>query len=230
MAENVRPASAPGAELADELAVEVPVGGADEAHPLPLALDHQPGAHALHPPHRAARPDLLAGHVGQRAVAVDAIEQATGLLGVHQPPVDVAGMLDGLADGLGRDLVEHHPLHRDRGRRVEHLEQVPGDGFALAILIRGQIELGGPLDQRLEPPDHVLLLGRHDVEGLEVVVDVDPQDLPLPLERLRDVGRPRGQITDVTDRGLDVDGAVEAVRVRQEALDGPSLGRGLDDD
>ena len=37
------------------------------------------------------------------------------------------------------DLVEHHPVHRNRG--VQDLEQVPRDGLALPVLIRGQIEL-----------------------------------------------------------------------------------------
>jgi hypothetical protein len=35
--------------------------------------------------------------------------------------------------------VEHHPLHRHAG--LELLQQVPGDGLALAILIRREVEL-----------------------------------------------------------------------------------------
>ena len=90
-------------------------------------------------------------------------------------------------DRLRRDLVEDHALHRHRVRRVQHLEQVPGDGLALAILIGGEIQLGGVLELRLELADDVLLVVRHDVEGLEVVLDVEAEDLP------RAACRPRGR-------------------------------------
>ena len=48
----------------------------------------------------------------------------------------------------GGDLVEHHALDLHPLGRVEDLEQVPGDGLALAILVGGEIELVGLL-QRL---------------------------------------------------------------------------------
>ncbi len=228
------------AGLGGELALEVPVGGADEAHALALALHHQAGAHALDPPDAAARPHLLHGHRGQRAVAVDAVEQAAGLLGVDQAAVDVARVLDGVADGLGGDLVEHHALYGHGGRRVEHLEQVPGDGLALAILICGQVELGGPLQLGLQPLDDVLLVPAHHVERLEVVVDVDAQDLPLALVGLGHVGRVAGKVPDVAHRGVHGDrpqvgggrhaGVARGSGRRQEPGDGLGLGRGLHDD
>ena len=107
----------------------------------------------------------------------------------------------------GGDLVEHHPLDRHRRRRVQHLEQVPGDGLALAILIRREIELGGVLQLGLELADDVLLVRADHVERLEVVVDVDAEDLPTAASGPR-ARRPRlrGQVADVADRRLDDDG------------------------
>jgi hypothetical protein len=59
-------------------------------------------------------------------------------------------------DGLRGDLVEDHPADRDL--RVERLEQVPGDGLALAVLIGGEEELVRVLEQRLELGDLLLLV------------------------------------------------------------------------
>ena len=56
------------------------------------------------------------------------------------------------------DLVEDHPAHRHLG--LERLDQVPGDGLALAVLIRGEVELVGVLDQRLELADLLLAVRR----------------------------------------------------------------------
>jgi hypothetical protein len=50
-------------------------------------------------------------------------------------------------DRGGRDLVEHHPAYGDG--RLQRLEQVPRDGLALAVLISGEEELVGVLEQGL---------------------------------------------------------------------------------
>src|SRR5439155_53489 len=80
-----------------------------------------------------------------------------------------------------------HPVHRHLG--LEGLQQVPGDGFALAVLIGGEVELVRLLQQRLELGDLLLLVGADDVERLEAVVDVDAVLGPgLALVLGRDVG------------------------------------------
>ena len=76
-------------------------------------------------------------------------------------------------DGLARDLVEHHALHRHL--RLEHLEQVPRDRLALAVLVGREVDLARVLQRRLELGDDVLLVVGDDVDGREVVVDVDPE-------------------------------------------------------
>ncbi len=120
--------------------------------------------------------------------------------------------------------MEHHPLHRDL--RVEHLEQVPCDGLALAVLVGRQVELLG-LPQQLPDVRHLLLLVRRDdVEGLEVVFDVDAEPGPAPLvaKGLGSVLGAGGDVPDVTDRRLHDEVGTE------ETLDRPGLRRGLDDD
>jgi acetylornithine/succinyldiaminopimelate/putrescine aminotransferase len=72
--------------------------------------------------------------------------------------------------------VEDHPAHRNP--RLKGLQQVPGDGLSLAVLIRSQVELGGVFQECLELGDLLLLVGRDDVERLEPVVDVHAEACP----------------------------------------------------
>jgi hypothetical protein len=69
---------------------------------------------------------------------------------------------------------------------------VPGDRLSLAVLIGGEEELVGLLEQLLELGDVRLLVARDDVVGREVVVDVDRQPAPrLVLDLRRGVGGAR---------------------------------------
>ena len=105
--------------------------------------------------------------------------------------------------------MEDHPLHRHLG--LQHLEHVPRDRLALAILVRRENELVGVLERPLQVADDLLLAVGDHVLGCEVVVDVD--------------GQPRaGQITDVPDARLHV------VARAQEARDGLALRGRLHDD
>ena len=114
--------------------------------------------------------------------------------------------------------MEDHPVVGNL--RLEFLEQVPGDGLALAVFIRGQQEFVGVLKQVLKLGHLLPLVVRDDVEGLEVVVHVDPEAGPWFLAVLgRDLGRPVGHVPDVADAGLD------HVPVAQVARDRARLGR-----
>ncbi len=64
----------------------------------------------LHPAGGQAGLHLLPEDGGD-LVAVQAVEDAAGLLGVDQAAVDLAGLVDGPLDGLGGDLVEDHAAH-----------------------------------------------------------------------------------------------------------------------
>ncbi len=103
--------------------------------------------------------------------------------------------------------------------------EVPADRFALAVLVGREVEHVGVLERVLELLDLLLLLGRDDVERLEVVVDVDAQARPRLLLHLGgDVLRRGRQVADVADRGLDHEA------LGQEGRDRARLGRRFDDD
>ena len=208
--------------LGGEPALESPPGGRAELHAGPFPLDHHAGGHALDPPGRQAGHDLLPQHRGD-LVAVEAVEDPPGLLGVDQPAIEIAPLVDRPLDGRPGDLVEDHPLHRHR--RGQDLEEVPGDGLALAVLVRSQVDLAGLLHQLLELGYLGLLVRRDDIQRLEAVVDVHTQPGPvLALVGGGDLVGPTGQVTDVADGRLD-----HVVRAEQ-AGDGLGLGRGFHDD
>ena len=111
-------------------------------------------------------------------------------------------MFGGLEDRVLGDLVEDHPL--DRYTRLQGFQQMPCDGFALAVTIRGQIKLVDAFEQALQLGDGALLLGADDVERFKVGVDVDPKAGPwLRLELGGYVRCSPWQVPNVTPRGLD---------------------------
>ena len=131
----------PGGELGlpgREGALEVPVGGGPERHPGPFPLHDQASGDALDPAGGggAARP--AAGH-DRHLVAEEPVELAAALLGLDEAHVELAGAGQGGLDGLGGDLVEDEALDRHRG--LQDLEDVPGDRFALPVLVGGEEDL-----------------------------------------------------------------------------------------
>ena len=199
---------------------DAPVLGSPECHALPLALHDEAVGDTLHSPRGEPWRHLAPQH-RRDLVAVETVEYAPRFLRIHQPPVEVAWVVDGLADGSGGDLVEHHAAHRDL--RVEHLQQVPRDGLALAVLIGGEIELVGVAQQRFQASD--LVTGCHHIDRFEAVVGVDAQRRPrLGLVGGRHLGGVAGQIPDVADGGF------HHVLVAQQARDRARLRGRLDDD
>ena len=204
-----------------ESAAQIPVAGRNEAHAFPFAFHHDAGGDGLDSTGGTGRGDLAPQDLGD-LVAVDAVQDAAGLLSVDQPTVDLARVIDGVLNGGGGDLVEHHSFDRDLGRGVQDLEQMPSNGLPFAILIGGEIELVGVLEEPLQAADMAFLVGVNQVEGLEVVLDVDSQDLPF-LVRSLDVAGADGQVTDVANGGLDDE------VLTQEPRDRASFGGGFDD-
>ena len=121
-----------------ELGEQIPVLGALKRHALPLALDDDAGGHRLHAAGGQPRHDLLPQHRGH-LVAVEAVEDAAGLLGIDKIGVELAGVFRRLEDGGLGDLVKDHAAHRHL--RLEHLQQVPRDGLAFAVGVCGEVEL-----------------------------------------------------------------------------------------
>ena len=90
-------------------------------------------------------------------------------------------MLQGVLNCLLGDLVKHQPLDRDRG--LEHLEQVPGDGLALAILIGGEqqfVRLHNHSDYSLL--DGAMKTGAMAKRAADIGLAVD--DLPMQVARI----------------------------------------------
>ena len=205
-----------------EPAREVPVAGRAEGHARPLTVDDEARGHALHPSGRGGTTGPAAHHQ-RHLVPVEPVEDPSPLLRLDQLHVEGARVLDRLLDRFPGDLVEDHPLHRHRG--LEHLEHVPGDGLALAVLIGGEVDLARVLQRRLELADVLLRSVGHDVDGLEVVVDVDPEPPDLRVgHRLRGLLRAPGKIADVPVARLHRDAVAT-----EEAFDGLRLGRRFDD-
>ena len=208
--------------LGRELGLEIGVGGRAERDPLAFPVDHQPGGDRLHPPGGQLGHDLLPQH-GRDLVPVQPVKHAARLVGVDLALVELLRVGDGAGDRLRGDLVEDHPAGRHLG--LELLEQVPGDGLALAVLVRREQQFVGVLEQALELRDLLPLVAVHDEQRLEVVVYVDTEPGPrLTLVLRRDLGRAVGHVADVADAGLD------HVALAEVPGDGPGLGRGFDDD
>ena len=88
----------------------------------------------------------------------EAVEDAPALLRLDQLHVELAPVRDRVVDRLAGDLVEHHALDRHLG--PEHLDEVPRDGLALAVLVGREVELVGALQRAPQLGDDVLLAPR----------------------------------------------------------------------
>ena len=154
---------------------DIPVRGGDVRDALALAVDDEAGRRGLHATGAergalTAAADLAPQH-GRDVPAVEAVEHAARLLGVDEREVELSRVLGGRLDRILGDLVEDHPLDRDLG--LEHLEQVPRDRLALAILICREQDFVGGLQGALELGDGLRLAIVDHVVGVEVVVDID---------------------------------------------------------
>ena len=207
-----------------EGALHAPVVGGDEGHALPLALDDEAGGHRLHAARREPAGDLAPEH-RRELVAEQAVEDAARLLGVHEGRVQLTDVLQTAAHALLGDLAEGHAVHRHRG--LEGVQQVPGDGLALAVRIRGEVEGLGVLELALELGDLLLLVRVHHVVRGEAVLRVHGELAEGALLHVRGQVRGLGQVTDVPHGGVHHPALAHRVEVLRDGL---ALGRGLHDD
>ena len=234
-------AAARARQVGEDLPVFLGLEGAD----LPLALDHEPHRHRLHPARRQAAGDLRPEQRGDLE-ADHAVEEAPRLLGVHPVLVDRLGVRERLADGVAGNLVEHHPP--EAGGVASHLLlEMPGNRLPLAVEVGGEIDGAGLAGQPLELADDLLLARQDLVGGAPAVVRIDAHPshelaprLPLALGRTRPRprlpparrGTPLAGAPLAADREIpDVPHArLDEVLGAQIAVDGAGLGRRLDDD
>ena len=133
-----------------------------ESEDLELALTDDAQGDALHPPRGEAAPDLVPE---QRAdlVSDQAVEDAAGLLCVHLINIDRLRPLEGLADRLLGDLVEHHAVEFRLGALGQLLFEMPADRLALAIGVGGEIDRLDALGRFLQLRQDLLLFGKNRI-------------------------------------------------------------------
>ena len=168
----------PGAERLSRLGVirfQRPILARLKTLDLLLALDDHPQRRRLHPASGQSGPDFLPQQ--RRQIETDQIVQRPpGLLGVDQIQRQRPGMGDGVLDRPLGDLVERYPPHRlvlEQVALAQDFVQVPGNGFALAIRIGGQIQrigLGNRLGDGFDIP---LVLFDELVFHREVAIRID---------------------------------------------------------
>ena len=204
-----------GEGLAVLLAVrlEGPVLAGHEFLDLVLALADQPQGRALHPPGRQAGLDLPPQQRGE--VETDqVIHGPSRLLGIDQRIGKAARVLDRILYGPPGDFMEHHPVH---GFPVQHapvfqqFEQVPGDGLAFPVRVRGEVQGGGSLEGTRDGGDMLPVLLDDLVTHGEILVRVDRAVLGHQVPHMP-VGCKHG------------------VLAAQVFLQGAGLGRGFHDD
>ena len=203
-----------GAIRGAQLGHDVPVFLGPEAFDLVLAVAHNAQGNRLHASGRARARQFAPENRGQ-VEAHQIVQRAAGQIGVDQFGIDGARMLHGLGDGRLGDGVEHDAFNGDfllQGPAfAQRLNQVPGDGFSLAIRV-------GRQDQRVGVfqgiGDIGNALGRFGVgfpDHFEVVFGVNRAVF-------------RGQIADVSVGGEDF------IVLPKVLVDRFGLCRRLDDD
>ena len=153
-----------------QLGSQIPVAGSDECEAFAFTVDYQPCRSRLHSASGKPWADLAPEH-RRDLVAVEAVEDATGLLGVDQCGVELTRIFLCPLNCFRRDLVKNHAL--DGYFRLQHLEQVPGDGLSFAILISREVKFVGVFERPLEVGNRFLLLVGDHVIRLEPVLDID---------------------------------------------------------
>ncbi len=152
-----------------------------------LPLHHQAGRHRLDPSGRQT-PAQLPPQQGRELIAHNPVQQPPCLLGIHQILVDGPGGGDGGLDHLFGDLVEGDTIGLVV-RDVQKLLQMPGDGLALPVRVRGQIDPAAFFGGLFQVVNHVLFVLNGLIDGLQVVVEINA-DFAF------------GQIPDMTEGGL----------------------------
>ena len=102
---------------------------------LEFAIADEPERHRLHAAGGTGAGQFPPQDRGQ-GEAHEIVERAAGEIGVDERPVDRARMAHGVEHRLLGHRVEDDALDRHAGQgllAVEHLQHMPGDGFALAV-------------------------------------------------------------------------------------------------
>ena len=138
---------------------------------FPLAVHDDADPNTLHPACTEFGPDLAPQHRAE-VKSHEAVQDASGLLGVHQIDVHLTRRFDRLQDGGLGDLGKHDALGL-LGLQSERLHEVPADGLSFTVLIRREPHHLGFLRQGFQLGHHLFARGADLVLGGEIVLDVD---------------------------------------------------------
>ncbi|OPZ01303.1 MAG: hypothetical protein BWZ09_02745 [Alphaproteobacteria bacterium ADurb.BinA305] len=138
---------------------------------LPLAVDNQADRHRLDAAGAQVALDLLP-EKGAEVVADEAVHHPPRLLGIDAVHVEAARVLQRVAHGARRDLVE---LDAQRVLQAERLLQVPGDRLALPVRVGRQVDAVGLLHGAAQVLQRLLAVGDLHVGGLEIALDANAE-------------------------------------------------------
>ena len=175
-----------------------PIFARHEFLDLELAVADQPQRHRLHAAGRAGARQLAPQH-GREGEADQIVQRAARHIGVDQRAVDLARMLHRVRDRLLGDGVEHHALDLvvlERALLLQHLQHVPGDGFALAIRVGREDQAVGALQGLGDVIEPAGRLGIDLPDHLEIGVGIDGAVL----------GR---EVADMAERGQNLVGRAQ---------------------
>jgi hypothetical protein len=187
------------AEFGGESRLQIPVAGLLERQPLQLALHQHPHGDRLHAAGRQLGRDLLPQQRAER-VTVQPVEHAAGFLGFDEVAVQFPRIANGVLDGLLGDFGEDHAFDGHLG--LQQLGQMPADAFPLAVFVGGENQLLSIFERVLQFLDDFFALLGHDVQRLELALDVHSQLGPrLLLDFDGNVQSALRQVADVPHAG-----------------------------
>ena len=142
-----------------------------------FALANQAQGGALHSAGAQAAPDFLPQQRGE-VEADQIIQGAARLLRIHQAHIELARLFEGFLHAFFSHLVEHHAQGAlvqifDAAFGFEDFVDMPGNGFAFAVRVSGQIEGVGFFGGGHDGVDVLFALGRHFIFHSEIVLGID---------------------------------------------------------
>ena len=139
-----------------------------------LAFYHNTHRHRLHPPRRKCRCAtcfyFFPQH-GREFVTHQTVENPTGLLGIYQVQINASWAFNGFLEGFFGNFSKNNAF--GVVFQTQGFFQVPRNGFAFAVVVRGEPNFIGGFGQFFEFVDYLHLVGGNFVGGLKTVGYVD---------------------------------------------------------
>ena len=172
--------------IAGEVGVQRPVLLRLEVLNFPVTVIHHPGSNGLHPARRQASLDFFPQQ-GAQLIAHQPVENAPGLLGVHQILVNVPGILNALTHHVFGDLVKGDPF----GfliRQIQKALEMPADSFSLPVRVGCEIHGVRRLGGLFQIGNNGFLAFDGLVDRLEVVVHIHAEIAFLQVPEVAHAG------------------------------------------